>query len=67
MTKNRYSGKKVIVRVDHNVPIDYKKRIISDFRIRSSVPALKSLINQGAKTIIISHLGTPKKRRNFYS
>ncbi|KIQ77607.1 hypothetical protein RW25_28425 [Bacillus sp. L_1B0_8] len=61
MTKNRYSGKKVIVRVDHNVPIDDKKRITSDFRIRSSVPALKSLINQGAKTIIISHLGTPKK------
>jgi 3-phosphoglycerate kinase len=58
--------KKVLVRVDFNVPIK-EGRILDDFRIKSEVPTLKYLIKKGAKITLISHLGRPKDREKEYS
>lgn len=54
------SGKKVLVRVDFNVPLDENLNITDDTRMRSAVPTLKHIIDNGGKLIIISHLGRPK-------
>jgi phosphoglycerate kinase len=52
-------GKRVIIRCDLNVPLDGKK-ITDDGRIVASVPTIKYLVEQGAKVIVISHLGRPE-------
>jgi len=53
-------GKRVIVRVDFNVPLDENKNITDDKRIVGALPTIKYLIDHGAKTILVSHLGRPK-------
>jgi len=52
-------GKRVVIRCDLNVPLD-GKRITDDGRIVASVPTIKYLVEQGAKVIVISHLGRPE-------
>ncbi|MDO8535776.1 MAG: phosphoglycerate kinase [Candidatus Omnitrophota bacterium] len=52
-------GKKVLIRVDFNVPLDDKLNITDDIRIRSAVPTIKYAIEKGAKVILMSHLGRP--------
>lgn len=54
------SGKKVLVRVDFNVPINPDGTIIDDTRIVSAIPTLKYLISNNAKVIVCSHLGRPE-------
>jgi len=52
-------GKRVLVRVDFNVPLDEKKNVTSDKRIKESLPTIKFLMERGAKVILVSHLGRP--------
>lgn len=54
-------GKKVIVRVDFNVPLDENGNITDDKRIVGALPTIKYLVENGAKTILVSHLGRPKE------
>jgi len=53
-------GKRVILRVDYNVPLNSNLQITNDKRIRESLPTIKYLLEQEAKIIIISHLGRPE-------
>ncbi len=53
-------GKKVIVRVDFNVPLDENLKITDDNRIVGALPTIRYLVSHGAKTILVSHLGRPK-------
>jgi phosphoglycerate kinase len=55
----KVSGKRVLVRVDFNVPIE-EGRIVDDARIRESVPTFKRLLRDGAAVIAVTHLGRPK-------
>lgn len=52
-------GKKVLMRVDFNVPLDDSLNITDDIRIKSAVPTIKYALDNGAKVILMSHLGRP--------
>ncbi len=54
------AGKKVMVRVDYNVPLDEKQAITNDKRIVASLPTVEYLLEQNAAIILMSHLGRPK-------
>lgn len=56
------AGKKVLVRVDFNVPIDKQKRITDDTRMRKALPTLQYILDQGGALILMSHLGRPLKK-----
>lgn len=59
------SGKKVLLRVDFNVPIDENGVITDDTRIKLELPTIKYLLQQNAKLIICSHLGRPNGQKNL--
>ncbi|MBQ2508355.1 MAG: phosphoglycerate kinase [Bacteroidales bacterium] len=55
-----FAGKKVLLRVDFNVPVDEHKNITDDTRMRESMPTIKKLLADGAAIIIMAHFGRPK-------
>lgn len=58
-------NKRVLVRVDFNVPLDENLQITDDIRITSSLPTINKIIKEGGKAILMSHLGRPKGKVNL--
>ncbi len=55
-----FSGKKALIRVDFNVPLDEQYHITDDTRMRATVPTIKKILGDGGSVILMSHLGRPK-------
>jgi len=55
-----FSGKRVLIRVDFNVPLDSEFQITDDTRIKAAVPTIQKILNEGGSVVLMSHLGRPK-------
>ena len=58
------SGRRVLMRVDFNVPLDEQSTITDDLRITQALPSIRSVLDRGGRLILMSHLGRPKGRRS---
>ena len=59
-SEHNFKGQKVLIRVDFNVPLNEKYEITDDTRMKSTVPTIKKIIDDGGSVILMSHLGRPK-------
>ncbi len=55
-----FSGRKALIRVDFNVPLDGDFNITDDTRIRAAIPTIKKVLSDGGSVVLMSHLGRPK-------
>jgi len=60
----KFSGKKVLIRVDFNVPLNEHFEINDDSRIKAAIPTLEAVLSAGGKVILMSHLGRPKGEKS---
>ena len=61
-----FEGKRALVRVDFNVPLDGNFHVTDNTRIRAAIPTLKKVLETGGSLILMSHLGRPKKPRHGF-
>ena len=59
--ETNFRGKKALIRVDFNVPLDEKYNITDDTRMRATIPTIKKILGDGGSVILMSHLGRPKE------
>ena len=55
-----FEGKKVLIRVDFNVPLNHNRQIADDTRIKESIPTIKAVLDKGGAVILMAHLGRPR-------
>jgi len=62
--KYNFAGKKALIRVDFNVPLDKDKNVTDNTRIRMAIPTIKKVLSDGGSVILMSHMGRPKGQVN---
>lgn len=62
-----FKGKKVLIRVDFNVPLNHNRQVMDDTRIRESLPTIMKVLNDGGSVILMTHLGRPNGYESDYS
>jgi|GEM_PF-3216047 len=56
-----FSGKRALIRVDFNVPLNKELQITDDSRMRAAIPTIEKILDDGGSVILMSHLGRPKE------
>ena len=59
-----FAGKKALIRVDFNVPLDENFKVTDNTRIEAAKPTISKILNDGGTVVLMSHLGRPKGERN---
>lgn len=62
-----FKGKRALIRVDFNVPLDEKHQVTDDSRIRAAKPTILKILEDGGSCVLMSHLGRPKNNEDEFS